>query len=166
MAELFVRDALEADGAARREILEVATGELRGTYRPRECGSKCGGAPSGVLVALLGEAVVGTAEYVIKDDHVYVQGVAVHPNHRRSGACRALLAEAEKIARTNGLGALALCAIEETGNARIFEKMGFGMVSRSIAKNHVSPSGGPVTQVEMERKVEGTSKNREFVVPA
>jgi ribosomal protein S18 acetylase RimI-like enzyme len=101
-------------------------------------------APSGVLVALIDKTVVVTAEYVIKGTHVYVQGIAVHPNHRRSGVCRALLAEAEKIAKAERLGTLALCAIEETRNVKIFEKMGFRITSLSIAPNHASPSGGPV----------------------
>jgi ribosomal protein S18 acetylase RimI-like enzyme len=153
MAVLVVRRAHTGDEVARREIMEAATRELRGTYGPRERGSQCGVAPSGVLVALKELTLVGTAEYVLGDDHVYVQGVAVHPSYRCSGVCRALLLKAEEIAKAEKRATLAICAIEETGNVKIFEKLGFNVVGRKIAPNHVSPSGGPVTQVVMEQKI-------------
>lgn len=153
MAKLIVREVHEGEGGARREILEAATQELRSTYRPREDKIRYGGAPSGVLVALKENAVIGTAEYVRKTHHIYVQGVAVHPEYRVRGVCRALLCGVEEIARAEKLPALTLCAIEETGNVEIFKNLGFKVVKCSIALNHVSPSGGPVTQVDMERTI-------------
>jgi len=153
MAELVIRGVHEDDEAARREIVEAATRELRCTYRPRENRGPCGGVPSSVLVALKESAVVGTAEYIRKDRHIYVQGIAVHPEYRVSGVCRALLRYVEEIAKAEELPALALCAIEETGNVEIFKNLGFKIVGRAVAPNHVSPSGGPVTQVEMERTI-------------
>lgn len=153
MAELVVREVHEGEEMARREIVVTVTRELRGTYRPRENRVLCGGAPSGVLVALKENAVVGTAEYIRQDYHIYVQGVAVHPEYRVRGVCRALLHGVEEIAKAERFRALALSAIEETGNVEIFKNLGFKVVSRAIAPNHVSPSGGPVTQVDMERKI-------------
>lgn len=85
MAELVVREVHEGEEAARREIVVAVTRELRGTYRPRENKALCGGAPSGMLVALTENAVVGTAEYIRQDHHIYVQGVAVHPKYRVRG---------------------------------------------------------------------------------
>lgn len=96
---------------------------------------------------------MGTAEYVVNDDHLYVQGVAVLPAYRGHGVCRALLDYAEEIARRGHLPTLRLCAIEETGNVAIFERLGFHVTGRAVAGNHVSPDGGPVTQVDMERTV-------------
>ena len=99
MANLVVREVCEREEAVRREIVQAATEELRRTYRPTESGNQCGGAPSGVLVALKGNMLVGTAEYVLMEAHVYVRGVAVHPKHRGHGICRALVGKAEEIAR-------------------------------------------------------------------
>jgi predicted GNAT family acetyltransferase len=106
-----------------------------------------------VLVALIASTLVGTAEYVQKADRVYVQGVAIHPEYRGRGICRALVRKAEEIARKVNVPVLALCAIEEAGNVQIFEKLGFRIMNHSVAPNHVSPAGDPVTQVDMEREV-------------
>jgi ribosomal protein S18 acetylase RimI-like enzyme len=152
-AELVVREIHEGEEAARREIVEAATRELRSTYRPRENGVPCVGAANGALVALKESAVVGTAEYIRKDNHIGIQGVVVHPKYRVRGVCRALLRGAEEIAKAEKLPALTLCAIEETGNVEIFKNLGFKVVRRTTAPNHVSPSGGTVTQVDMERNI-------------
>ncbi|MES9905130.1 MAG: GNAT family N-acetyltransferase [Sedimenticola sp.] len=149
--EWFVREVRESEEAARREIVKAATRELRKTYGPRTTGSQCDRAPNEVLVALIGSMLVGTSEYIRKDDHIYVQGVAVHPEYQGIGVCRALLCKAEEIAMKDNLQTLALCAIEETGNVQIFEKLGFKVISRAVSTNYISPEGCPVAQVEMER---------------
>lgn len=153
MAELIVREFQEGEDATRRAIVELGTQELRKTYQPRESGGQCGCKPTGILVALNGDVLVGTAEYAKTAQSIYLQGVAVHPAHRGQGVCRALVSKAEEIAQNANVPSLALCAIEETGNVRIFEKLGFQVKRRSVAANHVSPDGGPVTQVDMEREI-------------
>ncbi|MFD2111221.1 GNAT family N-acetyltransferase [Thiorhodococcus fuscus] len=151
--DISVREMLKEEASARLELLEAATQDLRRTYQPRASGGRCAVEATGVLVALNGSALVGTAEYIQKEHHVYLQGIAVHSRYRGQGVCRALVLAAGEIAKRNGLPTLVLCAIEETGNVAIFEKLGFEISSRAIAQNHVSPSGGPVTQVEMEWKL-------------
>ena len=94
---------------------------------------------------------MGTAEYVLREDHVYVQGIAVHPSHRCTGVCRALLLELEKIARVEELMRLTLCVIEETGNVKVFERLGFNVVGFTSASRYISPSGVSVTRVDMKR---------------
>lgn len=96
---------------------------------------------------------MGTAEYVIKDDHVYVQGVAVRSSCRRKGICRSLLAAAGELARKSNLRAVKLHVIEETGNVVIFEKLGFRVANRAVAPDYVGASGGVVTRVKMERQL-------------
>lgn len=96
---------------------------------------------------------VGTAEYVRKDDHLYIQGVAVHPEYRKQGVCRALVRAVELTARDDKLTALARCAIEETGNVGVFQSLGFTVTNRTVARDHVNPEGGPVIQVDMKRKI-------------
>lgn len=153
MAEFVVRDIHEGEEGARCEIVASATRELRKTYWPGENAGQYGGERSGVLVAVKCDMLVGTAEYVRKYNHLYIQAVAVRPEYRSRGICRALVDAAEEIAKEEQLAALALCAIEETGNVEIFEKLGFNVTSRAVAPNHVSLGGGPVTQVDMERKI-------------
>ncbi len=150
---VVVRDVREHDETARCEIVDAATRELRNTYRPRENNGSCGGVPSAVLVALSDNKVVGTAEYIRKERHIYVQGVAVHPEYRGRGICRALLHHIEEIAKAEGVRVLALCAIEETGNVEIFNNLGFKAINRITAPNHISPIGAPVTQVDMEKEI-------------
>ena len=152
-APLLVRELHQGDEAARRELLEAATRELRKAYRPRENGGPCGGKPSGILVAFKGDSLIGTAEYVRRADHLYVQGVAVHPDYRGQGVCRALLRATEQVAKKDALTTFTLCAIEETVNVLIFEKLGFCVTNRGVAPNHVSPEGGPVTQADMTRSI-------------
>jgi N-acetylglutamate synthase-like GNAT family acetyltransferase len=153
MKELLIREVREGDDAARREIIEAATAELRNTYRPDGNAVRCTGTPVDVLVALKNNIVVGTTEYIRKDRQLYVQGVAVHPDYRSRGVCRALLLSIEEIAKAKKLAAVALCVIEETGNAEIFKNLGFKVTNRAIAQNYVSRSGGRVTQLRMERYV-------------
>lgn len=151
--ELVVRHIHETEEATRRDIVETVTRELRRTYRPRESRGQCGVRPSAVLVVLKDGALVGTAEYVQKDNRIYIQGIAVHPEYRKQGVCRALVRAAEEIAKDNKLTALVLCAIEETGNVGIFKKLGFEVTSRAVASDYIDPEDGPVIQVNMERKV-------------
>lgn len=156
MANFIVRAIRATEESARRDIVTSATRELRRIYRPRESADQCAGTPSGVLVAVEGGTLVGTAEYVRKTACLYIQGVAVHPDYRGRGICRALVDAAEAIAYEAQLTTLALCAIEETGNVEVFGKLGFRVTSRAVAPNHVSPGGGPVTQVDMERAIQTT----------
>lgn len=153
MIDFIVRQVHKTEEAARLEIVKAATQELRRTYRPRGNGGERGSSPSGVLVALKENMLVGTAEYVRKDDHLYIQGVAVHPEYRNQGVCRALVRAAERIGKDDKLTALALRAIEETGNVGVFKSLGFTVTNRTVAPDHVNAKGGPVIQVDMERKI-------------
>lgn len=152
-AELVIRGAREADRESRQAIVEAATRELRQVYRLRERRGGSHAPPTGTLVALSAGVLVGTAEYVIGDDELYIQGVAVHPRHRAGGVCRALLRELEMLAQKYRIAVLSLRVIEETGNTAIFERFGFKVTRRAVSSSYVGPDGGAVTQVEMERIV-------------
>jgi len=97
--------------------------------------------------------VLGTAEYVAKGENIYIQGVAVDPNYLRCGVCASLIEAIEAFARDAKFEKLTLCAIEETGNVAIFEKLGFRVRNRMISPSYESPRGGAVTEVEMEKVV-------------
>ena len=134
-------------------IQELATRELRTKYIPRKPRENSKTSKGAVLVALKDDLVVGVAEYFQNDDFLYIQGIAVHPDHRERGACRSILHRAEEIATLRHLSGLSLSTIKETGNVEIFERLGFKVVSCVIATDYVSPSGEPVIQVNMERRI-------------
>lgn len=134
-------------------IQDLATHELRTKYIPRKARENRKSSKGAVLVALKDDSVIGIAEYLQSDGFLYIQGIAVHPDHRGKGVCRSILHKAEEIATSRNLSGLSLCTIEETGNVEIFERLGFKVISRVIATNYVSPSGEPVIQVNMERKI-------------
>ena len=79
-----------------------------------------------VLVALSGDEFVGSIFCARKDDSLYLTRMAVLPAWRRRGVGRALMAEAEKKARTLGLAKLAL-RVRKTlpANRAYFESFGF-----------------------------------------
>jgi ribosomal protein S18 acetylase RimI-like enzyme len=106
-----------------------------------------------VFVAVDGSVIAGTAEYVIGDDHLYLQGVAVRRDYRGLGVCRSLVTKAEELARNRSLRAVTLCAIEETGNVAIFERLGFQVRNRVVASDYLSVEGNAVTQVDLVREI-------------
>jgi predicted GNAT family acetyltransferase len=63
-------------------IQELATRELRTKYIPRKVRESSKTGKGAVLVALEDDTVVGVAEYFQNDDFLYIQGIAVHPDHR------------------------------------------------------------------------------------
>jgi ribosomal protein S18 acetylase RimI-like enzyme len=148
-AGFVIEEACEHDEIARLLILHEATQELRRVYRPRSHLSRCSTVPSEIFVAKVNGDVIGTVSCVIRDDDLYVQELAVRPAQRKRGVCRALLSRAVETAMAGAMNTVTLCVIEETGNAAIFQKMGFSISRRSIAPGHVGADGAAVTQVDM-----------------
>jgi ribosomal protein S18 acetylase RimI-like enzyme len=61
-------------------------------------------------------------------DAYYVNMIAVFPQHRRSGAGRALMLEAERLARQSGLCTIGLTTFEaDAGLIAFYHKLGFSM---------------------------------------
>lgn len=86
MIRLTVRCAHKNDETLRNEIVRINTQELCKIYGPIEKNGQYSRTQSSILFTI----VSGTAEYTRKEDHVFVQWVAVHPNYRRIGVCRDL----------------------------------------------------------------------------
>jgi GNAT superfamily N-acetyltransferase len=146
-----IRDKMEPDAAALRPLVDGATQELRKIYRPGSEGSPPPSETANALVATEGGRIVGVAEYVFGDDEVLVQGVAVHPDYRRRGVARALIAGIERVARERGMSRLALRTIRQTGNPSIFCRLGFTIVGEQPSRRFQSPTGGEVVEVLMVR---------------
>lgn len=67
----------------------------------------------------------------------YVNMIAVFPNHRRSGAGRALMLEAERLARQSGLRAISLTTFEaDAGLIAFYSKLGFTSRERRPISPH------------------------------
>lgn len=146
-----VRDKTKIDAAALQSLVEGATRELRKLYRPKHAPVPRPPGGDTMIVAVEDRRLVGAVEYLIGDDEVLVQGLAVHPDHRRRGLARALITRIEGIARERGKVRLTLRTIWETGNARVFQRLGFETIGEYRSHRFESPTGGAVVEVVMER---------------
>ncbi|HKP26543.1 MAG TPA: GNAT family N-acetyltransferase [Dongiaceae bacterium] len=97
---------------------------------------------------LVGDRVLPVAELSeleeLAVDSYYINLIAVFPQHRRSGAGRALVAEAERLARQERMTKLSLCTYEADASVMSFyESLGFRVRERrSIRANPFFPSSG------------------------
>ncbi len=105
------------------------------------------------LVALDDGEVVGTVQYWILEDRLHLVGLAVRPGRHRQGIGRALLERVREIAAEKKLGRLSLFTVEQTGNVPIFQRLGFSISEKKAAKDTISVSGEPLTDVYMEKAV-------------
>ena len=79
-----------------------------------------------VWVALLGGAVIGTVAAVVKDESVYIRGMAVLPGTRRTGIGVRLLEQVEKWASSERCKRLFLSTTPLLSAAiRLYERYGF-----------------------------------------
>lgn len=88
-------------------------------------------------------AELGELENLAVDSY-YINLIAVFPQHRRSGAGRALVAEAERLARQARMTKLSLCTYEADASLMSFyDSLGFTVRERrSIRANPFFPSSG------------------------
>ena len=134
-AELRIRPASVADDDALRR-LDLVTADP-GTYvaapdpgQPFFAGTR----PADVLVAVVGEEVVGYVKVrpptpLPSNAHVQqIQGLAVAPTARRRGVGAALLAAAEQEARRRGARKLSLRVLASNAGARrLYDASGFAV---------------------------------------
>jgi len=81
-----------------------------------------------VLVAVAGDALVGSLFCARKGDALYLTRMAAHPAWRRRGVGRALMAAAEDEARSAGLAKLLIRVRKSLpGNKAYFAKLGFAV---------------------------------------
>lgn len=153
MFKYTIRAVTEGDQIGRQKVLDFATNELRRIYQPVSKKEIRETLPDGVLVSVNESLVIGTVEYILDKGFVSVQGVAIHPNYRKQGVCRLLVETVADLARQLNYPALSLSVIEETGNVRVFEKLGFRVVASSTDTNYIGPNGEKVRCVEMVRKL-------------
>lgn len=127
---LTLRRATAADGGAVRDVVHAAYGAY---------GSLLGRTPSPMLtdqgeairtheVWVLIEAgrVVGAIDLVVRDDHLWVDNVAIEPDRQGRGHGRRLLAHAEDRARAHGLETMGLLTNERyVANVAMYQRYGY-----------------------------------------
>lgn len=144
------------DAKGGQAVFQIATAALREIYRPKKDVARRTAATYGPLqrlVAWKDGHVVGIVEYVALGSEMYIQGLAVHPDHRRQGVAKALLRHVVAAAQREGKQTLRLSTIKETGNVPIFERLGFAVMRETIAEHFEGVHADPVTQVDMVRKL-------------
>ncbi len=149
-----VREFREDDAAAVRDIVAAATEELRRVYRHRIDAppARCDDEGFRTLVASdTAGRILGVIECRAEGPDLQVRGLAVHPEARQRGIARALLSHLDGEAGRFGLSSLTLKTIHETGNARIFDRLGFEVVGRAPSERYVGRDGATVTEVTLRR---------------
>jgi N-acetylglutamate synthase-like GNAT family acetyltransferase len=149
---ISIRPATDDDNVAAEAIARRAFDELRRVYRPNGS-TTAAGLPMVRLVAEIGGQIIGTITYAVQSDRLHLRGLAVDAGCRRTGAARELIEYAGDIARTEGLRALSLYTVKQTGNVPVFERLGFHTVREEPATWAVSECGGELTDVFMEKLV-------------
>jgi len=107
-------------------------------------------ARGGGAVAERGGALAGAVLWLEEERSLHVGRLAVHPDYRRRGLARALIAEAEREARRRGLARMHLgVRLVLDDNRRLFESCGFVEVSRHAHEGFSEP-----TWMRMERRLD------------
>jgi ribosomal protein S18 acetylase RimI-like enzyme len=72
------------------------------------------------------ESITGLIEMMLREDHLWIENVAVSPEQQGKGLGRRLLAHAETIAKENGLSEVRLLTNAAfVLNVRLYEKTGY-----------------------------------------
>lgn len=155
-AMMTVDIATPDDVANASAISHAAFSELRTVYRPTETAiaNKAERQEEAVhAVAKIDQTVVGTLEYFVEKDQLYVIALAVDATFRRQGIARRLIEFVGEVARGLGRSIVATRTIKETGNVPIFERLGFHVVGEEIANWCVSDVHATLHDVHLERDV-------------
>ena len=155
-AMITVKIATPDDVANACAISYAAFSELRTVYRPTETAiaNKAERQEETVrAVAKIDQTVVGTLEYFVEKDQLYIIALAVYATFRRQGLARRLIEFVGEVARGLGRRIIATRTIKETGNVPIFERLGFHVVGEDIASWCVSDVHASLHDVHLERDV-------------
>jgi GNAT superfamily N-acetyltransferase len=152
-----IHKATAADELATTRMSASAFAELRRTYVPKVDARARAAASTSTFSRLVVDgddgAVIGTLLYRTDGDRLHVRGLAVDPDHRRQGVARQLLESVAEIARQEGLRAVSLWTVLQTGNVAIFERLGFSVSRQERNDSMELVAGGPTTDVYMEKRV-------------
>lgn len=150
---ISIRPYQPADHDSLNEVSNAAMVLLRRLYRP---GPKALASRTQLsstltrLVALADNRIVGTVEYHRDAASLHLMGLMVHPEHHRRGVATALIRHLAGIASGHGCASLRARTIKETGNAVIFERMGFTVIAERVDDLFISDLHPSLTEVDLE----------------
>jgi ribosomal protein S18 acetylase RimI-like enzyme len=155
---ILIRPVNVEDSRTVSQLSQQAFYPLRAVYRPKSSAVADAAqpvVPTERLVAEIDGTVTGSVRWSIVNDRVQLIGLASDPTFQRRGVARAIAKYAEEIGPARGCRALSLHTVKETGNAPIFERLGFRVIRDRPDEWSESPSGAPLTDVYMERPLRG-----------
>ncbi len=151
-----IRRARLADEPAAAAVSAHAFASVRGVYQPMTASPPTVTASGERLVRWVAQRegeVLGTVRCRFEPHRLHLIGLAVHPSFQRRGVARAIVEHLGRVAGRRGLPRLSLYTIRQTGNAIVFERLGFQIVSETPAEGAISPIGEELTELYMERRV-------------
>ncbi|MCH8543366.1 MAG: GNAT family N-acetyltransferase [Alcanivorax sp.] len=150
-----VRDARSDDHAALQALRQEVTNALRRIYLPKEevSGLRRVMPRFDTLVAIVDGELIGTLEYTLAHEAVYLQGLGVAEAWQGQGVARRLVDAAAALADRYPLPRLELCTIRETGNVQVFERLGFTVCDEAPSTQFVGAVGQPVSEVMMMKQL-------------
>ncbi len=156
MTDIRVRAAVAADQDAVGWIHRLAFAPMREIYRP---GPRAHSATqqTGSIVRLVAEIdgrILATACYERTPDLLELFSFACDPAHQRQGLACALLRHIETIARQASIRRLRAVVVAETGNAAIYERLGFTSVATSPSMIFTSNRFPVIHETVMEKQLE------------
>jgi GNAT superfamily N-acetyltransferase len=156
MSSPTVREPAPDDELEVAEVDRLATATLRAVYRPTAAAleHRATTDANGLrLVAVLAARIVGVVQYRLAGDHLFLSRLGVHPAFRRRGVAAALIRQLEIIGRTGGCIAMVLHTVRETGNVRIFERLGFRVLSEQPTDLFQSDTLPVLSEVVMRKEL-------------
>ena len=151
----MVRVAAPGDAEPAEAVSERAFRRVRDVYRPTDAAvaAKCGEtSPWTRLVAERDGEIVATVEYRLAATRLTIRALAVEPSSQRQGIARQVVDALAGIARAEGRRTMSLFTIRETGNVRVFERLGFTVASEEIPRWCVSDAFNTLHETCMERQ--------------
>jgi ribosomal protein S18 acetylase RimI-like enzyme len=155
---IVVRPADPEDAASIKALNALSMATLRKIYRPNKAAldnKSLLAACLNRLVATSEGQIVVTVQWYKEDELLRVMGLGVHPDFRRWGVARELVASLCLIGQEQGATRLRLYTVKETGNVGLFARLGFLVLSEREDQFSESDHYSMLTEVEMERPLTG-----------
>ena len=143
---------MDKDNEAISSVIDSAVATLRKTYRPTQRAIEHKTTKNlnlQRLVAIIDDRVAGSVQYCFANHCVSIIGLDVHADYRKKGVARSLICRIKQIGIKEKARCLKLHTIKETGNVKIFRRLGFKVVSEQPDDFFESDKFDTLTDVEM-----------------
>jgi GNAT superfamily N-acetyltransferase len=157
-----IRECAAAKIADALAVHRQAFAKHQSTYhaRPEDAAKQASRLMEGVRgVAIDGERIVGTVQYVDHRKHIHVLGLAVHPDFQGKGIGRLLIDWVVERSADLGHDTLVTDTIEETGIVSFYEHLGFRIIERTVTLLFDSDVYESLHSVLLEKKLSNHDLN-------